>query len=528
MGDSALKTIIITETDVKNLNLSGWTTIDSSKLIYCGNLNGTVYSVFGWLNLTQLCIDFNLMVDYIDQLEIVGWGDKSTHYEIWSDEEKIETKISSKNKYEVDYKELIRKGHNYYSIKLADPNELVIMNYDKVEIKNYTIFGEIPTDQLLQYFMMLNYYSAFGNEKLKIGVSGKVKFGVWGRCSVDFLVNKYSISRSLVKRIDIKFKGKKNQPFEVWVNNGTEFYKQYESENAIYTVPLLELMIKGFDDFSITSNYNFDTLSNDVIIEIEYFELISNNQGYGKHPCQNFDIYFPNTYAPDNGFPVLLTIHGGDWQSGNKLGMEYLKQDILINNIVNVNLEYRGLNDGSNCENMIKDIQSCIQFLFANFSQLINSSRIGLLGWSAGGHLALLYAFTNSADDTPIKIVISEAGPTDLVLEETHPWYNLFEILRGSQDAEAISPIYQVSRSSSALRTYLFYSKDIYDNTNTSGDGVVAYSQALQLKNKLIENKRTCELYELIKFEHNKFETYYTNNNQDFKTNLIAVIKNNL
>ena len=96
------------------------------------------------------------------------------------------------------------------------------------------------------------------------------------------------------------------------------------------------------------------------------------------------------------------------------------------------------------------------------------------MGYSAGGHLALLYAYTASAP-IPVKMVISIAGPADLtsildaapdILQEALP---KLTALTGGYDPSdpdfvsrlrAISPRYTYDPKYQQMKTVLVYSSD--------------------------------------------------------------------
>ena len=148
-------------------------------------------------------------------------------------------------------------------------------------------------------------------------------------------------------------------------------------------------------------------------------------------PLQVMDIYVPKnadgTYKTGS-FPVVITIHGGSWCRGSKEYYNYMTDFITDTcNCVHVNMNYRlttGVPWGNDItyEDMLDDIQLVIKYLNDHSAVYhVDTSKIALMGHSAGGHLALLYAYRNP---TQIELVISEAGPTDFTTR--------MDLLRGS------------------------------------------------------------------------------------------------
>ena len=241
-------------------------------------------------------------------------------------------------------------------------------------------------------------------------------------------------------------------------------------------------------------------------------------------PLQVMDIYVPKnadgTYKAGT-FPAVITIHGGAWRGGSKEDYNYMTEYITNTcNCVHVNMNYRlttGSPGGNNITyvDMLKDIQSVIEYLNTYWNSYhIDTSKIALMGYSAGGHLALLYAYRNP---TQIVLVISEAGPTDFttrldLLYGSAPDQDLMENLLGKHDGkdswmkkiEGASPIKNVPENvgDNFPYTILAYGNGKACPTQESGDGTVPYSQATVLQGVLGEN---CSLFELKNVAHGEF-----------------------
>lgn len=106
------------------------------------------------------------------------------------------------------------------------------------------------------------------------------------------------------------------------------------------------------------------------------------------------------------------------------------------------------------------------------------------MGWSAGGHLALLYAYKNP---TQIDLVISEAGPTAFPASfQEIPSQLSYAVRVLLNDDESLlsdaSPITYANNNSPF--TVLVYSDD-FDTFGKPGDGLLQYDQCIVLKEKL-------------------------------------------
>ncbi len=148
------------------------------------------------------------------------------------------------------------------------------------------------------------------------------------------------------------------------------------------------------------------------------------NVSYGTNAAQIMDVYLPagRDTAKTN---VLFFIHGGSWSSGDKSDFDSavtsIKKNLTDYAIFNIN--YRLAANGLNrFPAQMEDIQSAINFIESNAGNYkINTSKVVLIGASAGAHLALLHTYKNN-NNGKIKAMIDLFGPTDLTtLYNNHP-----------------------------------------------------------------------------------------------------------
>ena len=136
---------------------------------------------------------------------------------------------------------------------------------------------------------------------------------------------------------------------------------------------------------------------------------------YGTHTRQVMDVCFPEKYEENMG--VVLYIHGGGWVSGDKKSFLAKAKNISKSaNCIGVTMNYRYASANVHCSDILKDIDSALaKVKLMAETRGINCTKVMLAGHSAGGHLALLYAYAKktSAPITPAAVV-SYSGPTDL------------------------------------------------------------------------------------------------------------------
>lgn len=143
------------------------------------------------------------------------------------------------------------------------------------------------------------------------------------------------------------------------------------------------------------------------------------NQSYGADPLQKCDIYSP---AAVSGRPseVLILLHGGAWGAGDKfflipsvMGLKAQKKNLTI---VNANYRLTG-SKGIRLEQQLADIQLLVEYLRKNTAKYnITEEGFVIGGVSAGGHLALNYAYSD-LPGVRLKGVVGVAAPTDLTSE---------------------------------------------------------------------------------------------------------------
>lgn len=114
---------------------------------------------------------------------------------------------------------------------------------------------------------------------------------------------------------------------------------------------------------------------------------------YGKDMSQVYDLYLPNTRDERN--PVIILLHPGAWRIGDKSSMISIVKTLKAKriNCAIVNANYRlTSNSAITYSQQIEDINTLLLKLKREAPILKISSNFFLVGLSAGGHLAMLYA----------------------------------------------------------------------------------------------------------------------------------------
>jgi len=146
---------------------------------------------------------------------------------------------------------------------------------------------------------------------------------------------------------------------------------------------------------------------------------------------QQMDIYIPPGLT--SPAPVIVFIHGGGWSSGSK-GPENIPffQQSYNSGFICADINYR-LSTDSVWPAQIEDCKTAIRFLKSNaLTYNIDICRFGVIGESAGGHLAAMLGTSAgvktleglhlgyTSQNSRVKAVVDLYGPIDFLKEDGH------------------------------------------------------------------------------------------------------------
>ncbi|MGB3507717.1 MAG: alpha/beta hydrolase [Microcoleaceae cyanobacterium] len=120
-------------------------------------------------------------------------------------------------------------------------------------------------------------------------------------------------------------------------------------------------------------------------IEIKVLQNLVYGTNQGKTLL--FDLYLPEN-KPDKPLPILIYIHGGGWQEGNK---EYCPGKIVVQrNYAMACISYRFSSEAI-FPAQIHDVKTAVRWLRKNAEKYnLDPNKFGAWGPSAGGHLSAL------------------------------------------------------------------------------------------------------------------------------------------
>ena len=137
------------------------------------------------------------------------------------------------------------------------------------------------------------------------------------------------------------------------------------------------------------------------------------------------DIY--KSHSLTKPAPVIIFIHGGSWAKGDK--KDYLPYCLPFaqKGFVTVSLSYRFSHEAI-FPAALEDVNCAIRWLKEHSKEYgIDSSKVALVGGSAGGHLAMMAAYTTDDrqfssnckhnSSSQVQAIVNLYGPTDLTTD---------------------------------------------------------------------------------------------------------------
>ena len=152
------------------------------------------------------------------------------------------------------------------------------------------------------------------------------------------------------------------------------------------------------------------------------------------NPRQKLDLLLPKNATENGTLPVIVYIHGGAWLAGDRVfGHDRLSAYVSSGKYAGVSIGYR-LSREAKWPAQIHDCKAAIRWIRANADKYrLDPDRIGVIGDSAGGHLAAMLGTSGGVDDldgvlgehtdvsSQVQCVVDQFGPSDLLAMKDYP-----------------------------------------------------------------------------------------------------------
>jgi acetyl esterase/lipase len=126
------------------------------------------------------------------------------------------------------------------------------------------------------------------------------------------------------------------------------------------------------------------------------------------------DVYAPRSASGD---PVVVVIHGGGFDNGNRSGVAGFARGLAEIGYVVVNVDYTlATQDRPGFDVQIREIRAALDWAGSSSERFGGDGRrLGVVGFSAGGYLAAMAALESDRDGPQrVRLVVTLSAPFDL------------------------------------------------------------------------------------------------------------------
>jgi acetyl esterase/lipase len=154
-----------------------------------------------------------------------------------------------------------------------------------------------------------------------------------------------------------------------------------------------------------------------------YVKMANLDYGITEQERQRGDLYLPDDNKKKAG---VILVHGGGWKSRDRSDMATIAESLVSHGLVVLNINYR-LAPEYRHPSPVEDLELAVKYLRKNAENInLDPERIGLWGYSSGGHTVSFYALTRSHDtDLKVSAVVSGGAPYDF------SWYPHSPYIKG-------------------------------------------------------------------------------------------------
>jgi acetyl esterase/lipase len=246
-----------------------------------------------------------------------------------------------------------------------------------------------------------------------------------------------------------------------------------------------------------------------IILVLQLVSCAQENIAYSQRNNTNLLL---DVYGASKGDkkPVILCIHGGGWEFGNKRQVSGIAKQFTKQGYATICINYRLTSNKKNVwPAQIIDVQTSVRWIRENAKTYgFDPDRIVAFGVSAGGHLANLLGTMETYDhsnkelaqySSRVNAVISYAGPTNLVIDFDSISYTGGRNVQQLVD-QLLGKTYKENRKKAREASPIFHISDqTVPHLLVHGvkDKIVSIEQSRSYYSALKNAKIPCEMLEL-------------------------------
>ena len=242
----------------------------------------------------------------------------------------------------------------------------------------------------------------------------------------------------------------------------------------------------------------------------ESIGTIHKDISYGDKESNKFDLYVPKDNSKEN-YGLIVYLHAGGFTSGDKSGDEEILKWLCSKGYVTAGINYtlRTNENNASVYSQSMEIKEAMPIVVEEAKKLgYNLNEMAISGGSAGGTLAMLYAYRDANESPiPVKMMFEMVGPSSFFAEDWDTYgldknneaaAGLFGIMLGSEidkDKIGTDELQEIMKPISA---YAWVNENSVPSVIAYGkyDKVCPFKTARHLVNALEENNVDYKYFE--------------------------------
>lgn len=245
---------------------------------------------------------------------------------------------------------------------------------------------------------------------------------------------------------------------------------------------------KWSKEYSVDWNDSIGTIHKDI--------------SYGDKESNKFDLYVPKDNSKEN-YGLIVYLHAGGFTSGDKSGDEEILKWLCSKGYVTAGINYTLRTDENNASvySQSMEIKEAMPIVVEEAKKLgYNLNEMAISGGSAGGTLAMLYAYRDAnTSPIPVKMMFEMVGPSSFFAKDWDVYgldksneaaAGLFGVMLGSEIDKDIIKTDELQEVMKPISAYAWVNENSVPSVIAYGkyDRVCPFKTAKHLVDALEEN----------------------------------------
>ncbi len=203
------------------------------------------------------------------------------------------------------------------------------------------------------------------------------------------------------------------------------------------------------------------------------------------------EAFIPKGAGP---FPGVIVVHGGGWRTGSLVDVRTIASSLASHGFTVMTINYR-FSPKDKHPAPIEDLEKALIHFKKNAPEFkLDTTRIGLWGYSSGAHTVAYYAYSKNTSENKVQALVAGGGPYDLTWYPHSPYVHDYI---GKYRDDAIDEYFAGSVTTLVKPglppTFLYHAKN---------DNLVEYTQCTALEAKLEQAHVKVKRYEIGYWGH--------------------------